>query len=280
MAPSVLVIFRGEAFRRGDVNTRRTDSCDFETEQKVAQSAFTCVLLPLLTTGADVTVFVDAIFARDDTVRQWYHNLWTDVVGDSCNLTVKVRKRLRTKTQKMGIVESLQASKAETYDFTIITRNNMIWKQCIPFSVASIGDSIALLSFNSLDFSQTRSGRRASRGMWHDYLRVEDKYIIVPKVRHDELKWWLTRYSDNVDVTQGMHDLSSPICGLSNLVVIWPLIFSSNTSLMENPIYTLTGRPLSRPTENVPPLGHALYQPIQMFGQVDDRHGKSFAVQQ
>lgn len=180
--------------------------------------------------------------------------------------------------KKMGIVESLQASKAETYDFTIITRNNMIWKQCIPFSVVSIGDSIALLSFNFLDFSQTRSGRRASRGMWHDYLRVEDKYIIVPKVRHDELKRWLTRYSDNVDVTQGMHDLSSPICGLSNLVVIWPLIFSSNTSLMDNPIYTLTGRPLSRPTENVSPLGHASYQPIQMFGQVDDRHGKSFVT--
>ena len=65
MAPSVLVILRGEAFRRGDVNTRRTDSCTFETEQKVAQSAFTCVLMPLLTTGADVTVFVDAIFASE-----------------------------------------------------------------------------------------------------------------------------------------------------------------------------------------------------------------------
>lgn len=70
MAPSVLVIFRGEAFRRGDVNTRRTDSCNFETEQQVAQSAFTCVLMPLLSSGADVTVFVDAIFARDAVVSQ------------------------------------------------------------------------------------------------------------------------------------------------------------------------------------------------------------------
>ena len=82
--------------------------------------------------------------------------------------------------------------------------------------------------------------------MWHDYLRVEDKYIIVPQCRLTEFKEWLTIHSDNVYVTQGMHDLSSPICGLNDLVVIWPLSVSSNTSLMENPIYTLSGRKVGR----------------------------------
>ena len=230
----------------GDVNTRRTNSNDFDTEKEIVHSSVKCILTPLLAAGGEVAVFVDAVFQKDAEITQWYRQLWSNAIQDRCRLKIKVRKRLSKSTQKMGVVESLEGACAVKYDYTIVTRNNMIWKMPIPFSADSIGNRIGLLSYNTPDFGTTRSGRKASLGMWHDYLRVEDKYIIVPQCRLTELKEWLTMHSDNVNVTQGMHDLSSPICGLNDLVVIWPLSLSSNTSLMENPIYTLSGRTVGR----------------------------------
>ena len=208
------------------------------------------VLNPLLRRdeATSITVFCDATFSRPEEIQQWYEALWKESLEGKCNVQIRMRKRLSTKTQKMGIVQSMKHAKSEQFDFTIVTRNNMIWKHEIPFLTPDRTGDIGFLSFNTSDFGATRSGRRASRGLWHDYVRVEDKYIIVPRARLDEFLAWLTTHSDNVDVTQGVHDISSPIVGLQDLTIAWPIKLSSNTSLMDNPLYTLVGRPTGSPS--------------------------------
>ena len=260
----ILLVCRGESFRKGDVNTRNTGSSDFETEELIVRSTVLNVIDPLCELDAEVTVFVDAVFKHSDEVAARYTKLWRDALAGKCHLKLRIRKRLSAKTQKMGIVQTMKYSKSDDYDVTIVTRNNMIWKRRIPFLPTELSSCIGLLSYNSLDFAYTRSGRTASRGMWHDYLRVEDKYIIVPRVRHDELVAWLVKHSDNVEVTQGMHDISSPICGLPSLAVAWQAQLSSNTSLMDNPLYELCGRPVGRPYASI--LGPPLWQPLRATG--------------
>ncbi len=141
-----------------------------------------------------MTVFVDAVLNRDADVVKWYKDVWVKKIDGMCDLKIRCRKRLSSPTQKMGIVDSLNFCK-ETYDYTVLTRNNMIWQMPIPFSESAIADNISMLSFNLPDFTTTRNERHKGRGMWHDYMRVEDKYIIVPNSRLEDIKEWLRRPS-------------------------------------------------------------------------------------
>lgn len=234
---TAVLVFRGECFRRGDVNTRRRNG-GMDDEELCVTSIWKNVVETWTPHFTKACVFVDA-FANDRFAE--YESMWKRLKPHNVQLFIRIRKRILP-TQKEGVLNTIKwvNSLVPTYDVMLLTRNNISFKMRLP--VPEYKGRITAPNLFPRDICG--GTRMKSSGKWHDMDRVNDTVLIVCRSRVQDLVDWLERESSaDALADQGMHQLSDPVYGLKDVFVMWDWKLHANTSMQANPLYKMVGRP-------------------------------------
>ena len=230
--PSLLVLLRGEAFRRCGRGDRRTDG-DLGGQEACLASVDEFLLKPLASAGWRPTVLVDAVFARDNQTEALFRT-WCARIGAS---GVRVSARVASPVQRYSWLDTLRWAALErrlgAFSALLITRLDLNYRVAPPLPTP---ERVA------------RDGRFhvpwRLNGASKDTPLVADTLVFLPAARLGEFEAFLTSpAADHKAFNFSLHMLAHPVCGVpSEVAFLYNRAFSATTDEGWNPMYDMLDR--------------------------------------